>query len=106
MGFWGRGIRTGAACCAATEEGVRVNLYTLARRGAAVPSGVGIKLRLYGRGVKKLVIAADIVQETFLRAWKYFETFDSATNCRAWLFRILRNAWISRWRKNRLEPPL
>lgn len=50
--------------------------------------------------------ADDIVQETFLRAWKYFETFDSATNCRAWLFRILRNAWISRWRKTRLELPL
>ena len=50
--------------------------------------------------------AEDIVQETFLRAWKYFETFDSATNCRAWLFRILRNTWISRWRKTRLELPL
>lgn len=50
--------------------------------------------------------ANDIVQETFLRAWKYFETFDSATNCRAWLFRILRNTWISRWRKSRLELPL
>jgi RNA polymerase sigma-70 factor, ECF subfamily len=50
--------------------------------------------------------AEDIVQETFLRAWKYFETFDSATNCRAWLFRILRNTWISRWRKGRLELPL
>jgi RNA polymerase sigma-70 factor, ECF subfamily len=50
--------------------------------------------------------ADDIVQETFLRAWKYFESFDSATNCRAWLFRILRNTWISRWRKKRLELPL
>lgn len=50
--------------------------------------------------------ADDLTQETFLRAWKYFETFDSATNCRAWLFRILRNAWISRWRKTRLELPL
>jgi len=50
--------------------------------------------------------ADDLVQETFLRAWKYFESYDSATNCRAWLFRILRNAWISRWRKNRLELPL
>ena len=50
--------------------------------------------------------ADDLVQETFLRGWKYFESFDSATNCRAWLFRILRNAWISRWRKSRLELPL
>jgi len=50
--------------------------------------------------------AEDLVQETFLRAWKYFDTFDSASNCRAWLFRILRNAWIGRWRKSRLELPL
>ena len=50
--------------------------------------------------------ADDLVQETFLRAWKYFETFDPTTNCRAWLFRILRNVWISRWRKKRLELPL
>src|SRR5262249_43199256 len=61
------------------------------------------------RMARQLVGAAaadDLVQETFLRAWKYFDTFDSATNCRAWLFRILRNVWISRWRKSRLELPL
>jgi RNA polymerase sigma-70 factor (ECF subfamily) len=50
--------------------------------------------------------ADDLVQETFLRGWKYFETFDPTTNCRAWLFRILRNVWISRWRKSRLELPV
>ena len=50
--------------------------------------------------------ADDLVQESFLRAWKYFDTFDPATNCRAWLFRILRNVWITRWRKIRLEIPL
>jgi len=49
--------------------------------------------------------ADDLVQETFLRAWKYFESFESETNCRAWLLRILRNAWIARWRKSRLELP-
>src|SRR5258708_5318614 len=51
-------------------------------------------------------LADDLVQETFLRAWKYFETFEPTTNCRAWLFRIMRNVWISRWRKSRLELPL
>src|SRR5215472_3830008 len=43
--------------------------------------------------------ADDLVQETYLRAWKYFSSFDPATNCRAWLFRILRNVWADRWRK-------
>jgi RNA polymerase sigma-70 factor (ECF subfamily) len=50
--------------------------------------------------------ADDLVQESFLRAWKYFDTFEQSTNCRAWLFRILRNVWITRWRHARLELPL
>ena len=49
--------------------------------------------------------APDLVQETFLRAWKYFDSFDAGTNCRAWLFRILRNGWITNWQKRRLELP-
>src|SRR5258708_39229147 len=47
-----------------------------------------------------------MVQEKFLSAWYYFETCYSASNCRAWLLRILKNTWISRWRKSRLELPL
>lgn len=49
--------------------------------------------------------AEDLVQETYLRAWKYFDTFDPASNCRPWLFRILRNVWADRWRRPRLEIP-
>jgi RNA polymerase sigma-70 factor (ECF subfamily) len=33
--------------------------------------------------------ADDAVQETYLQAWKSFDTFEKGTNCRAWLFRIL-----------------
>jgi RNA polymerase sigma-70 factor (ECF subfamily) len=50
--------------------------------------------------------AEDLVQETYLRAWKYLDTFDPASNCRAWLFRILRNVWADRWARRRLEIPL
>ncbi len=35
--------------------------------------------------------ADDVVQETMLRAWKYWDTFEQGTNCRAWLFRIMIN---------------
>ncbi len=63
---------------------------------------------IYGgaRSLSDEVTADDLVQETYLRAWKYFSSFDPETNCRAWLFRILRNVWADRWRKTQLEIPL
>lgn len=50
--------------------------------------------------------ADDLTQETYLKAWTHFEQFDPGTNCRAWLYRILHNTWISQWRKTRLELPV
>ena len=50
--------------------------------------------------------ADDLVQETYLRAWSRFHQFDPASNCRAWLCRILHNVWVSNWRKTRLELPV
>jgi RNA polymerase sigma-70 factor (ECF subfamily) len=47
--------------------------------------------------------AGDLVQETFLRAWRYFDTFEPGTNCRAWLLKILHNVWADQWRQPRLE---
>lgn len=35
--------------------------------------------------------AEDVVQEAYLQAWKSFDRFESGTNCRAWLFKILFN---------------
>lgn len=49
--------------------------------------------------------AQDLVQETFLRAWKYFDSFRDDSNCRAWLFQILHNVWRDAGRDGRLEIP-
>ncbi len=37
--------------------------------------------------------AADLVQETYLRAWRHWDTFKPGSEARAWLFTIARNAW-------------
>ncbi len=49
--------------------------------------------------------AEDAVQETYLQAWKYWNTFQTGTNCRAWLFRILFNVLKKRYDKH-AETPL
>ncbi len=43
----------------------------------------------------------DLVQETMLSAWRGFHQFQAGTNARAWLFRIMMNAFHSRGRKVR-----
>jgi RNA polymerase sigma-70 factor (ECF subfamily) len=47
--------------------------------------------------------AEDVVQDTVLRAFRAFHTFARATNCRAWLFTILRNVFLNRERRQGRE---
>ncbi len=55
-------------------------------------------LRTAGRIAGSGLDGEDIVQETFLRAWKYFDSFEAGTNCRAWLFQIMFNVVKSKRR--------
>ena len=48
--------------------------------------------------------ARDLVQDTFLKALRFMDTFKKGTNAKAWLFRILKNSFINEYRKKRKEP--
>ena len=47
--------------------------------------------------------ADDLVQETLVKAWKHRDSFAPGSNLKAWLFTILRNAYLSERRKRKLE---
>jgi RNA polymerase sigma-70 factor (ECF subfamily) len=48
--------------------------------------------------------AEDVVQETFLKAYRAYDTFKAGTNLKAWLYRILTNTYINRYRKSQRRP--
>ncbi len=49
--------------------------------------------------------AADLVQETYLRAYRTFESFRPGTNCRAWLLTILYSVFINEYRRRKRRGP-
>jgi len=48
--------------------------------------------------------AKDLVQETILRAFKFFDKFKEGTNLKAWLFKILKNTYINQYRRKKRSP--
>jgi RNA polymerase sigma-70 factor (ECF subfamily) len=48
--------------------------------------------------------AKDLVQDSFLKAFRFIEAFQRGTNAKAWLFRILKNTFINKYRKQSKEP--
>ncbi len=48
--------------------------------------------------------AKDLVQETYLKAFRFINSYHEGTNAKAWLFRILKNSFINDYRKISKEP--
>jgi RNA polymerase sigma-70 factor (ECF subfamily) len=64
---------------------------------------------LYGtalRLTRNRTTAEDLIQDTFLKAWRSFRTFQDGTNARAWLYKILMNAYIDSYRRSTRAPEM
>ena len=60
----------------------------------------GAALKMTGNRME----AEDLVQETALRAFRFFDKFESGSNCRAWLFKIMTNLYINRYNRKKSLP--
>jgi RNA polymerase sigma-70 factor (ECF subfamily) len=56
------------------------------------------------RMTRSVADTEDLIQETYLKAYRYYSGFEEGTNLKAWLFRIMKNNFINRYRKLKLEP--
>lgn len=63
--------------------------------------------QLYGgalRLTRNPADAEDLVQETYMKAFKSFDSFKEGTNLKAWLYRIMTNTYINTYRKAQRQP--
>jgi RNA polymerase sigma-70 factor (ECF subfamily) len=65
-----------------------------------LPSLYGSALRM----TRNAADAEDLVQDTYLRAFRGFAGFQEGTNLKAWLYRILTNSFINTYRKKQRQP--
>src|SRR5262245_7873279 len=55
------------------------------------------------RLMRDATLADDLMQEALLKAWRFFHSFKSWTNFRAWIFRVLYTVFVSVTRERKLE---
>ena len=67
-----------------------------------LPSLYGAAMRM----TRNPTDAEDLVQDTYLRAFRGFAGFKEGTNLKAWLYRILTNSFINTYRKKQREPQI
>jgi RNA polymerase sigma-70 factor (ECF subfamily) len=61
-------------------------------------------MRTARRMTKSDTDAEDLVQETMLKAYRFFDKFEEGTNCKAWLFKIMTNIFINNYRSKAKAP--
>src|ERR687892_187955 len=79
----------------------------MADRATFADQAMGLMPSLYAaalRMTRNPADAEDLVQETFLRAYRGFGGFEEGTNLKAWLYRILTNTYINTYRAERGRP--
>jgi RNA polymerase sigma-70 factor, ECF subfamily len=87
--------------CRATRVGVVADREVFAEQAMEfAPQLYSAALRM----TRNQADAEDLVQETYLRGFRSFHTFTEGTNLRAWLFRILTNAYINTYRAKQRRP--
>jgi RNA polymerase sigma-70 factor, ECF subfamily len=50
--------------------------------------------------------ASDLLQETYLKAYRFFDKFEPGTNAKAWLYRIMKNTFINEYRRTHRQPDM
>lgn len=50
--------------------------------------------------------AGDLLQDTYLKAYRFFDKFETGTNAKAWLYRIMKNTFINEYRRTHRQPEI
>jgi RNA polymerase sigma-70 factor (ECF subfamily) len=87
---------------------IRMIWPSVGRRAAEFEEVALVHLDALYRGALRLTRnraqAEDLVQEALVRAFRSFDRFTAGTNCRAWLFKIMRNVFLNQRRRERETP--
>jgi len=86
--------------CGQSMEGKRIEFEVLALQH--MEPLYGTALRMTHDGTE----AQDLVQDVYLRAYRFFDQFEKGTNFKAWLFKILKNVYINKYRKQARLPKM
>ena len=82
----------------------RLGSDKIARALSRAASSLRSPKRHHSSFVSNPADANDLVQETYLKAYAAFDSFEQGTNMKAWLHRILENTFITSYRKKQREP--